>query len=323
MKRREAIVLGAAVLAAPFTVRAQRTTAVIGFLVPTTREAFASRIDGVKAGLRELGYAEGRDVAFAYRAADDRYERLDALAAELVALKADVLVTAGTPGALALKRATTTVPIVLSAISDPVATGVVTSLARPTGNITGMMFFVQELGVKRLEMLRQAAPQLKRVAVLMNADNASMVPVEREMRPAAKQLGLEMQRHDVRTPQDFDAAFAAMAVARAEALVIVEDAMLNVNAARLGAAATAKRLVSIGAPEVALGGGTFAYGVDQVAMFRRSAYFIDKILKGAKPADLPIERTSKFDLTVNLKSATALGLKLPQTVLLRADRVIE
>ena len=169
-------------------------------------------------------------MAFAYRAADDRYERLDALAAELVALKADVLVTAGTPGALALKRATTTVPIVLSAISDPVATGVVTSLARPTGNITGMMFFVQELGVKRLEMLRQAAPQLKRVAVLMNADNASMVPVEREMRPAAKQLGLEMQRHDVRTPQDFDAAFAAMAVARAEALVIVEDAMLNVNA---------------------------------------------------------------------------------------------
>ena len=186
-----------------------------------------------------------------------------------------------------------------------------------------MMFFVQELGVKRLEMLRQALPRLKRVAVLMNADNQSMAPVEREMRPAAKKLGLEMRRVDVRNPGDFDGAFAAIAAAKAEALIVVEDAMLNVNAARLGAAASERRLVSIGAPELALGGGAFAYGVDQVAMFRRAAYFIDRILKGAKPADLPVERTSKFDLTVNLKTAKALGLKLPQAVLLRADRVIE
>ena len=312
-----------ALLAGSGVSRSQSRVARIGFLVPTTREGYASRIDGVRAGLRELGYVEGKNVAFEYRVADDRYERLSALAAELVAAKADVLVTGGTPAALALKRATSTIPIVLGAISDPIATGLVPSLARPGGNITGMMFFVQELGVKRLEMLRQALPHLKRVAVLMNVDNISMAPIEREMRPAAKQLGLEMQRLDVRSPQDFDAAFGAMAAAKAEALLVVEDAMLNVNAGRLGATATSRRLVSIGAPEVALGGGTLAYGVDQVAMFRRSAVFIDKILKGAKPADLPIERTSKFDLTINLRTAKALGLKLPQTVLLRADRVIE
>jgi putative ABC transport system substrate-binding protein len=310
-------------LAAPSAVRAQRKTAVIGFLVPTTRQGYATRIDGLIAGLRDLGYVEGKNLKVEYRAADDRYSQLPALAAHLVELKVDVLVTGGTPSALALKRATATIPIVIGSASDPVATGLVPSLARPTGNITGLMFFVQELGVKRLEMLRQALPELKHVAVLMNADNSSMIPVEREMLPAAKQLGLEMQRYNVRTPEDFEGAFAAMAAKGAEALVIIEDAMLNVNAERLGAAATAKRLVSIGAPEVALGGGTFAYGVDQVAMFRRSAYFIDKILKGAKPAELPIERSSKFDLTVNLKSAKALGLKLPQTLLLRADRVIE
>jgi len=323
--RRQVLALGAAALAWPFAGLAQGRgkRARIGLLIPTTREGWMPRIDGVKAGLRELGYVDGKDVVFEYRTANDRYEQLAALAAELVVLKPDVLMTAGTPAALALKRATSSIPIVIGAISDPVATGLVPSLARPGANVTGMMFFVQELGVKRLEMLRQALPGLKRVAVLMNADNSSMAPVEREMRPAAKQLGLEMQRLDVRSTQDFDAAFAAMAAAKAEALLVVEDAMLNVNAGRLGATATSRRIVSIGAPEVALGGGTLAYGVDQVAMFRRSAVFIDKILKGAKPADLPIERTSRFELIINMKAVKTLGLSLPQNVLVRADRVIE
>ena len=323
--RRQVLALGAAGLAWPLAGLAQGRgkRARIGLLIPTTREGWLPRIDGVKAGLRELGYVDGKDVVFEVRTANDRYEQLAALAAELVALKPDVLMTAGTPGALALKRATGSIPIVIGAISDPVATGLVPSLARPGGNITGMMFFVQELGVKRLEMLRQALPRLKRVAVLMNVDNTSMAPVEREMRPAAKQLGLEMERYDVRTPADFGRAFAAMAAAKAEALLVVEDAVLNVNAGRLGATATSRRLVSIGAPEVALGGGTLAYGVDQVAMFRRSAVFIDKILKGAKPADLPIERTSRFELMINMKAVKTLGLALPQSVLVRADRVIE
>lgn len=313
-------------LAVPRALLAQAPpkSARIGFLVPTTRKGYASRVEGLKAGLRELGYVEGRNLTIEYRSvADDRYDRLPELAAQLVALNVDALVTGGTPATLALKRATATIPIIFGSISDPVATGVVASLARPGGNITGCSFFVAELGVKRLEMLAQALPRLKRVAVLMNADNVSMTPVEREMQPAAKQLGITMQRHDVRSPRDFDRALAETAAGGAEALVIVEDAILNVNASQLGAAATEKRLVSIGAPDVARGGGAIAYGVDQVQMFRRAAHFIDKILRRVKPADLPIERVTQFELTVNMKAIKALGVALPQTVMLRADRVIE
>jgi putative ABC transport system substrate-binding protein len=292
--------------------------------VPTTRKGYAPRIDGLKAGLRELGYVEGRNLLIEYRSVeDDRYDRLPDLAAQLVALKVDVLITGGTPATLALKRATSSIPIVIGSASDPVATGIVPNLARPGGNITGTTFFVAELGVKRLQLVREALPQLKRVAVLMNADNVSMVPVEREMAPAAKGLGLEMRRYDVRSPSDFDAAFAAMAARGAEALVVVEDAMLNVNSRRLGAAATERRLVSIGSPDVAIGGGAFAYGVDQVDMFRRAAHYIDKIVRGAKPADLPIERVTKFEMTVNMKTIKALGIALPQHLLIRADQVIE
>lgn len=323
--RRRLLVAAALALAVPRPLFAQAPSkgVRVGFLVATTRSGYATRIEGVRAGLRELGYVEGKNLAFEYRFADDRYERLAALAAELVALKVDVLLTGGTPSAQALKRATAAIPIVVGSISDPVATGLVPSLARPGGNITGTMFFVQELGAKRLEMLRQALPGLKRIAVLMNADNASMPPVEREMRAAAQRLGVELQRHDVRAPADFERAFAAMTAGSAEALVIVEDAMLNANSRALGAAATAKRLVSIGAPEVAEGGGVFAYGVNQVEMFRRAAHFIDKIVKGAKPAELPIERVSTFELTVNMKAAKALALAVPQPVLIRADRVID
>jgi putative ABC transport system substrate-binding protein len=271
-----------------------------------------------------LAISKARNLLIEYRSVeDDRYARLPDLSAQLVALKVDVLITGGTPATLALKRATSSIPIVIGSASDPVATGLVPNLARPGGNITGMMFFVAELSVKRLQLIREALPRLKRVAVLMNADNVSMAPVEREMAPAAKGLGLEMQRHDVRSPSDFDAAFAAMAAKGAEALVVVEDAMLNVNSRRLGAAATERRLVSIGAPDVAIGGGAFAYGVDQVAMFRRAAHYIDKIARGAKAGDLPIERVTKFEMTVNMKAIKALGIALPQHLLTRADRVIE
>jgi putative ABC transport system substrate-binding protein len=296
----------------------------VGFLVPTTRRGFTPRIEGLKAGLRELGYVEGKNLLIEYRSVEDnRYDRLPELAAQLVALRVDVLITAGTPATLALKRATSSIPIIMGAISDPVATGVVSDLARPGGNVTGMMFFVAELGVKRLQLIREGVPQLKRVAVLMNADNVSMAPVEREMAPAAKGLGLEIQRYDVRSPSDFDTAFAAMAARGAEALVVVEDAMLNVNSRRLGAAATERRLVSIGSPDVAIGGGAFAYGVNQVDMFRRAAHYIDKIVRGSKPADLPIERVTKFEMMINMKAIKTLGIALPQHLLIRADRIIE
>jgi putative tryptophan/tyrosine transport system substrate-binding protein len=319
-------VLAAAALALPHALFAQAPGKMvrIGFLVPTTRKGYAPRIEGLKAGLRELGYVEGKNLLIEYRSVeDDRYDRLPDLAAQLVGLKPDVLVTGGTPAALALKRATSSIPIVIGSASDPVATGLVSNLARPGGNITGTTFFVAELAVKRLQLLREALPELKRVAVLMNGDNVSMRPVEREMMPAAKGLGLEMQRHDVRSPSDFEAAFSAMAARNAEALVVVEDAMLNVNSRRLGAMATGRRLVSIGSPDVASGGGAFAYGVDQVEMFRRAANYVDKVVRGANPGDLPIERVTKFEMTVNTKAIKALGIALPQTVLIRADRVID
>ena len=295
----------------------------IGFLLPATREGFESRVEALRAGLRELGYVEGKSVAYEYRAADGKYERLPALAAELIGLKVDVLVTAGTPGALALKGATATIPIVIATIADPTLTGIVPSLARPGGNITGLMFVVAELNAKRLEFLKQALARLKRVAVLMNPANKAMPPVQREMGQAGAKLGVELVRFDVRGPDEFEGAFAGIAAKRADAVVIVEDSMLNVNAARLGALATAKRLPAIGVDEVAEGGGLLAYGVDQREMFRRAAAYVDKILKGAKPADLPIERSSTFSLVLNLKTARQLGLTIPVDIRLRADRVIE
>ena len=295
----------------------------IGFLLPATREGFESRVEALRAGLRELGHVEGKSLAYEYRAADGKYERLPALAAELIGLKVDVLVTAGTPGALALKGATATIPIVIATIADPIVTGIVPSLARPGGNITGLMFVGAELNAKRLEFLKQALARLKRVAVLMNPDNAAMAPVQREMAQAGAKLGVEIVRFDVRSPDEFEGAFAGIAAKRADAVVIVEDGMLNVNASRLGALATAKRLPSIGVDEVADGGGLLAYGVNQREMFRRAAAYVDKILKGAKPADLPIERSSTFSLVLNLKTARQLALAVPPEIRLRADRVIE
>jgi putative ABC transport system substrate-binding protein len=324
MNRRRLLYALIAAGLAPVRALAQGKVVRVGFLVPSTRKGYAPRIDGFRKGLGELGYIEGQNVHIEYRSVeDDRYDRLPALAAQLVELKVDVLITGGTPATLALKRATSKIPIVIGSASDPVATGIVPNLARPGGNVTGTSFFTAELGVKRLQLLREAMAQLKRVAVLMNQDNVSMVPIEREMQPAARQLGIEMVRLDVRSPSDFERAFTAMAEMGAQALVVVEDAMLNVNARQQGAAATARRLVCIGTPDVAVGGGAFAYGVDQVEMFRRAAHYVDKIVKGAKPGDLPIERVTKFELMVNMKAIKTLGLALPQTLLIRADRVLE
>jgi len=295
----------------------------IGILVPATRSGFETRIEAFRAGLREFGYAEGKNVAMEYRSVENEYQRLPELARELARLRVDVIVTAGTPGTLAAKRASVTIPIVMAAISDPVDTGVVQSLARPEGNVTGMMFFVRELNAKRLEILREALPRLGRVAVLMHPDNVSMAPIEQAMLAAGKSLGLQLRRFDARRPEEFEAIFTEMREWRAEALVIVEDSMLNVNAAKLGALASARRLPAIGLDAVAQGGGLMAYGVNQLEMWSRAAYYVDRILRGAKPADLPIERSSKFELVVNMKTANALGVTLPQSLRVRADRAIE
>lgn len=295
----------------------------VGVLVPAPRVGYEGRLEALRAGLRDLGHVEGRNIAYEYRFSEGRYELLPALATELVAMKVDVIVTGGTPAALAVKKATTTIPIVIGAISDPVATGLVPSLARPAGNITGLMFFVAELCAKRLEILKQVVPRIKRVAAFMHPDNASMAPVQLEMAQAGSILGVEVMRFDARAPGEFEETFSAMVARRADAVVIVEDALFNVSAARLGALATAKRLPSIGLDLVALGGGLLAYGVSQVEMFRRAATYIDKIFKGARPADLPIERSSTFDLIVNLKTARQLGVTVAPEIRLRASQVIE
>jgi putative ABC transport system substrate-binding protein len=295
----------------------------VGILVPAPRAGYEDRLEALRGGLRDLGYVEGRNVTYEYRSSEGRYELFPTLVAELVAMKVDVIVTAGTPAALAAKKATATIPIVIGAISDPVATGLVPSLARPGGNITGLMFFVAELCAKRLELLKQVLPRIKRVATLMHPDNASMAPVQLEMAQAGTVLGIEVMRVDARAPGEFEDAFSAMVARRADAVVIVEDALFNVNAGRLGALATAKRLPSIGLDSVAFGGGLLSYGVSQVDMFRRAATYIDKIFKGARPADLPIERSSTFDLIVNLRTARQLGIAVAPEIRLRANQVIE
>ena len=323
-RRKFLVTLAAGAISAP-AAYAQKPPKVarIGFLGATSAAASQGRIEGLKAGLRDLGYIEGKNLLIEFRWADGKYERLSELAAELVRLKVDVLVTHGTPGILAAKQATTTLPIVMATVSDPVATGLVASLRQPGANVTGVMFFTQELNEKRLEMVREVFPKARRVAILANPENDSMKPIIPALEVAAKALKLEFRRFDVRGPEEFEKAFAAMVAARADVVVAIEDAMLIANSKGIVEHASKRRLPLIGWNEVADNGGFLSYGVNFPDMFRRSASYVDKILKGARPADLPVERSTKFELVINMKTAKALGVKLPQSVLVRADRVIE
>ena len=274
-------------------------------------------------GLRDFGYVEGKNIVIEFRWAEGRYDRLPDLAAELVRLRVDVLVTGGTAGVRAAKQATTTIPIVMTTSGDAVSSGLVASLARPGGNVTGSTFFVPELMAKRLELLKEAMPRTARVAVLVNADDPSHVPVLKAMESTARSLKIEIQKFEVRRPSEFESAFTAMAKSRVDAVVVQEDSFLIANAQVIADSAAKKQLALAGQPTFAEAGGQIGYGVNQQTLVRRAAYFVDKILKGAKPGDLPVERPTKFDLVINLKTAKALGLTIPQTLLLRADRVIE
>jgi putative ABC transport system substrate-binding protein len=319
------IALGASAIAFPLSSFAQRPAAVsrVGYLGPTTAAGAATRIAALRAGLRESGYVEGKNLVIEFRWADDRYELLPKLASELVRLKVEVIVTHGTPGTRAAKQATSTIPIVMATAGDAVLTGLVANIARPEGNITGSTFFNPELAAKRLEVLKDTFPRIKRVAVLQNPDNPAMGPVLKEMEQTAKSLKLELLQVGARVPEDIENAFATMAAKRAEAVVAVEDAMLNGNIKKIADLAAKHKLPAIGLPELAEAGALMAYGVDLVQMFRRAAHFVDKILKGTKLTELPVERASKFELIVNMKTAKALGIKIPQSILVRADKVIE
>jgi putative ABC transport system substrate-binding protein len=321
---RRAFVAGTfGLLAAPLGAHAQQQLAKvyrIGFLGSESVSNQANRVEALRAGLRDLGYVEGKNIGIEFRWGEGKYDRLPELAAELVRLKVDVIVTSGSKATVAAKRATTTIPIVLGSVGDAVATGLVTSLARPGGNITGWTFLGPELTAKRLELLKEAIPRISQVAFLENpADPTASRPA---MEITAKALKLSVQPFEARAPGEFDSVFAAMARGRVDAVVVQGDTMFTVNAKTIADLAVKHRLPSAGLDGFAEAGGLIAYGANPLEGHRRAAVFVDKILKGANPGDLPIERATRFVLVINLKTAKALGLTIPPSLLARADEVI-
>ena len=328
MKRRDFI--GAAACAAATAIwpragraQSQARTPRIGFVGLPFADSLPKRTEAFRTGLRDLGYHEGRDLIVEYRWANSNYDRLPALLAELIALDVGVIVTHGTPGGIAAKQATSTIPIVIAVVGDAVASGLVASLARPGGNISGLTFFQPELNAKRLELLKETVPDLMDVGVLLNPDNQMNEPVLPRVANAAQSLGLRLHQFNARQSSDFQAAFADMKAKQVRAFVVFDDAMLLGNAKMIAALAVEHGLYSCGFSDYAAAGGLMAYGVDFPDMFRRSATYVDKILKGTKPADLPVEQATRFQTILNLATAKALGLNIPGSFLLRADEVIE
>jgi len=296
----------------------------VGLLGAASASSYAPFVEAFRQGIHDRGYVEGKNVAVEYRWAEGKYDRLPDLAAELVRLKVDVILTHGTPGTQAAKQATATIPIVMTVVGDPVGSGLVASLARPGGNITGTSILAPEVGAKRLELLKEALPRVARVAVLANADNAVNGLTVKFIEKLAQTLKTQLQQVQVRAPSEFDKAFSSMVAKRADALFVLEDAMLNDQAKQIADRAAKSRLPTMfgfgGAVDV---GGLMAYEASWSELWRRSATFVDKILKGAKPAELPIEQASRFQLVINLKAAKQIGVTIPQSVLFRADKVIK
>ena len=295
----------------------------IGFLGVPAADSLPKRTEAFRAGLRDLGYHEGRDLIVEYRWANSEYDRLPALLAELIDLKVDVIVTHGTPAVMAAKQATSTIPIVFAVVGDAVATGLVASLAHPGGNVTGLTFFQPELNAKRLEMLKETVPDLMDVGILLNPGNPQNEPVLPQVARVAQSFGIKLHQFNAREPEEFEAAFADMEAKHIRAFVVFDDAMLIGNANAIAALALKHGMYSCGFLDYAQAGGLMAYGVDFPDLFRRAAAYVDKIIKGAKPADLPVEQATRFQTILNLATAKALGLTVPSTVLLRADEVIE
>jgi putative tryptophan/tyrosine transport system substrate-binding protein len=312
-------------LTAPLTSTAQQAAKVprLGLLIPGSSSAFAPRIEAFRHGLRDLGYVEGRNITIEYRFAEGQDDRLPELVAELIRLQVDIMVTDGEPAILAAQHATTTIPIVMAVSSDPVGIGYVASLARPGGNITGLSFMLTEVSGKRLELLQEAVPKLSHVAVLWNPAVPSSTLGFKETQTAAHALGLPLQSLEVRGPDEFDQAFAAMTREHADALVVLSNPLFFGHRRQLAELAVKHRLPAIFLfREYVEAGGLMAYGANLNAMYRRAAYYVDRILKGTKPADLPVEQPMKFELVINLKTAQTLGITIPATLLFQADEVI-
>jgi ABC-type uncharacterized transport system substrate-binding protein len=326
MDRRAFLAGAAALLAAPLAAEAQPAAKIarIGYLAfnlassPHLHEAF-------RQGLRDLGYVEGRNVVMEYRHAEGKAERFPTLAAELVSLKVDLIVAGAYQATLAAKNATKTIPIIMVAVADPVRMGLIASLVRPGGNITGLTLLAgTEIVGKHLELLKEAVPNLSRVAVLSNPANPMHIVRLREVEVAGRSLRVQLQILKAQGPEEFDSAFAAMTRARAGALYVVGDPMFIQHRRRLAELAAKSRLPAVyELKDHAEAGGLMVYGPSTLDMYRRAATYVDKILKGAKPGDLPVEQPTKFELVINLKTAKALGLAIPPSVLARADQVIE
>jgi putative ABC transport system substrate-binding protein len=325
MNRRAFITLLGGAAAWPLAAGAQQATKLptIGFLGQSTPAIESQRFAALVQRLRELGWIEARTIAIEIRWAEGRAERAAEIAAEFVRLKVDVIVTSGTPQVAAAKQATSVIPIVFAVAGDPVGSSLVASLARPGGNVTGLSVLSTDLPGKRIELLREAVRGLRRLAIIGNASNPVIVPEMGEFQAAAGRLGLGSAILEIRRAEDIAPAFEALK-GRAEALYICQDLLTFTNRNRINTLALGVRLPAMHASRESVdAGGLMSYGPDFLDLFRRSADYVDKILRGAKPADLPVEQPTKFDLVINLITAKALGLEIPQTLLARADEVIE
>jgi putative ABC transport system substrate-binding protein len=315
------VLLAVAVIAA-----AQQPTQVsrIGHLAAASLSAVAARTEAFRQGLRELGYVEGRNIVIEYRSAEGKPDRIPALAAELVRLKVDVIVTGGPTATRAAKEATSTIPIVMTQDSDPIGTGFVASLARPGGNITGLSTLAPEISGKQLELLKEIVPRLSRVAVIWTSTQPGNAQALKETELAAGTFGVRLQYLDVLISKDIETAFRAASKGRAEAVLVLGGPVLNSHRTQIADLAAKNRLPTIyDRREYVEAGGLMSYATSITDLDRRAATYVDKILKGAKPADLPVEQPKKFELIINLKAAKQIGLTIPPNVLARADRVIK
>jgi putative ABC transport system substrate-binding protein len=329
MERRSFLAGAAGLLAAPLAIEAQQTGKVyrIGVLELVGVASNAANLRAFRQGLAELGYVEGQNFVIEYRSADGRPERFSDLATELAQLKVDVIVTRGTPATLAAKQATQTIPIVMASSGSPVVEGIVASLARPGGNVTGLYIMAPpepELGGQRLQLLKEAVPGSSRIGILWNPGDLHSPLIVKDTERAARAMGVQLKRLELQRFEPFEQVFEAALFGQVDALIAVEDALTFYYRTRIVDFAAMSRLPAIyGLREFVDAGGLMSYGTDRRDLYRRCAAYVHRILAGASPAELPVERPIKFELAINLKTARALGLTIPQSVLLRADQVIE
>ncbi len=318
------VIVALTALASPIVAQAQQPSKVPRIGVLSNFAAPDPQVETLKQGLRELGWIEGQNVGLDSRYTNGKLERLPQLAADLIRLKVDVIVTGGEAGIRAAREATNTIPIVMAVSGDPVGTGLIASLSKPGGNITGLSLLASDLGGKRLEILKEAVPKVSRVAVLWNPTNPVKALELKSTEVAARTLGVTVTSNEVRAPKDFDRAFASIARERHNALILLSDPLIRGHKTQIAEFAVKRRLPMIGElRELADAGGLMTYGASLLDLYRRAATYVDKILKGAKPGDLPVEQPTKYEMIINLKTAKALGLTIPQSILIRADEVIQ